>query len=88
MNTQVEQAKFIRAALIDVETAAQALPPGPQRRALIAAQRRLHARLHAGLTLIEDAYPGITAQVVPDSGGGDKQTSYADGVGPRSQQAA
>jgi hypothetical protein len=88
MNDQVKQAVFIRAALIEAEAAAQALPPGAQRRALISAQRRLHARLYAGLQLIEESYPGITAQVVPDSGGGDKQTSFADGVGPEQQKAA
>ena len=88
MNDKVQQAIFVRAALMEAEAAAQALPPGPERRALIAAQRRLHARLYGCLILAEDTVPGITAQVVPDSGGGDKQVSFAEGVGRQAQQAA
>ncbi|WP_158916146.1 hypothetical protein [Caulobacter sp. S45] len=88
MNDKVQQAIFARAALIEAEAAAQALPEGPQRRALIAAHRRLHARLYACLILAEDAVPGITSKVVPDSGGGDKQVDFAEGVGPQAKQAA
>ena len=88
VNDQVKQAIFIRDALMETEAAARALAPGAQRRNLIAAQRRLHARLYGGLALIEQAYPGIVAQVVPDSGGGDKVSDFAEGIGPHVQQAA
>jgi hypothetical protein len=88
MNAKVQQAIFTRAALLQAEAAAAALPPGPERRALLAAQRRLHARLYACLMMMEDVVPGIVAQVVPDSGGTDKDTSFAEGVGPQAQRAA
>ncbi len=88
MHAKVQQAIFTRAALLEAEAAAQALPAGPERRALIAAQRRLHARLYACLMLMEDTLPGIVAQVVPDSGGTDKDTSFAEGVGPQAKRAA
>jgi hypothetical protein len=89
MNDKVQQAIFTRAALLEAEAAAKALPPGPERRALIAAHRRLHARLYACLMMMEDTVPGIVAQVAtPDSGGTDKDTSFAPGVGPQARQAA
>lgn len=88
MNDKVQQAIFTRAALLEAEAVAQTLPPGPERRALFAAQRRLHARLYACLMMMEDTVPGIVAQVVPDSGGTDKDTSFAQGVGPQAKQAA
>ena len=88
MNPKVQQAIFTRAALLEAEAAAKALPDSPERRALMVAQRRLHARLYACLMLAEDDVPGIVAQVVPDSGGTDKDSSFADGVGPQAKQAA
>jgi hypothetical protein len=89
MTDHVKQAIFIREALLEAETAALALPQGPQRRALTAAHRRLHARLYGGLTMIEEAYPGLTSAIVtPDSGGTDKNISFADGVGVQAKQAA
>jgi hypothetical protein len=91
MTDHVKQAIFIQEALLEAEAAALALPQGPQRRALIAAHRRLHARLYGGLTMIEESYPGLTTALVPvtpDSGGTDKNISFAEGVGPQAKQAA
>ena len=65
MNDKVQQAIFTRAALLEAEAAATALPPGPERRALLAAQRHLHA---LGITSIQDACVGDAGEIsIPDT---------------------